>query len=190
MMAELQQFQCFTPIYRADCQLLIIGSLPGEMSFAQSQYYAHPSNDFWRLIGSLLGRDLDDLDYAERLEILLQARIGLWDSIRIASRRRSDDNSVRHAEINNLADIASRLGALQCIAFNGKTAAAYGRRGLADKWLHQSRILPSSSGAARLTFGAKLAAWRGLRDFIHLDPEPVPPQVFNPGYAADTVPVW
>lgn len=190
MMAELQQFQCFTPIYRADCQLLIIGSLPGEMSFAQSQYYAHPSNDFWRLIGSLLRHDLDDLDYAARLEILLQARIGLWDSIRIASRRRSDDNSVRYAEINNLADIADRLGALQCIAFNGKTAAAYGRRGLPDRWLQKSRILPSSSGAARLSFGAKLAVWRGLRDFIDTDPATLCPPVSNQVYAAHTVPVW
>lgn len=166
MMAELNRFQCFTPIFRPDCRLLIIGSLPGEMSFAQSQYYAHPSNDFWRLIGGLLDRDLENLDYASRLEILLQARIGLWDSIRIASRRRSEDSSVRDAEINNLAGIVDRLPQLESIAFNGKTAAAYGRRGLPEHWLRHSRTLPSSSGAARMSFAAKLAAWRGLSEYI------------------------
>lgn len=189
MMAELQRFQCFTPIYQADCQLLIIGSLPGEMSFAQSQFYAHPSNDFWRLIGSLLRRELGDLDYAARLEILMQARIGLWDSIRTTSRRRSDDNLARPAEISNVAQIADQLEELQCIAFNGKTAAAYGRRGLPDDWLRKSRTLPSSSDAG-LSFGAKMAAWRGLSDYIHVDHAAIFTPVFNPGYAAPAAPVW
>lgn len=183
MTKELNQFQCFTPIYGSDCRLLIIGSLPGETSFAQSQYYAHPSNDFWLLIGALLKRDLRRMDYEARLEALLEAKIGLWDSIRSASRRRSDDSSVRNAATNNLAQIADGLKHLECIAFNGKTAAVYGRRGLSPYWMERCQILPSSSGAARMPFQQKLSAWKAVSPFIetgHGDADGLQAQIPSP----------
>lgn len=51
-------------------RLLVLGSLPGEASLARSQYYAHPQNQFWRLIGAVVGRDLVALSYEERLRAL------------------------------------------------------------------------------------------------------------------------
>ncbi len=62
--------RAFAPVVDADTRLLILGSLPGDASLAASQYYAHPRNDFWRLIGGVIDQDLIGLSYVERLGTL------------------------------------------------------------------------------------------------------------------------
>ena len=69
----------FAPHAGPGTRVLILGSLPGEASLAASQYYAHPRNLFWHLVGSVIGRDLADLPYPERLAALEAAGIGVWD---------------------------------------------------------------------------------------------------------------
>ena len=46
---------------------------------AAGQYYAHPRNQFWRLIGDLIGEPMVGRPYEVRLARLLAHRIGLWD---------------------------------------------------------------------------------------------------------------
>ena len=72
--------EALVPVVYADTRLLILGSLPGEASLKAGQYYAHPQNGFWRLIGGVIGHpDLAGQPYAERLSILNAHGIGLWD---------------------------------------------------------------------------------------------------------------
>ena len=73
-------------IAHADARLFILGSLPGDASLAAGQYYAHPQNQFWRLVGSLIDEDLHLMPYAARLKRLAERRIGLWDVIGSAVR--------------------------------------------------------------------------------------------------------
>ncbi|MEA3270706.1 MAG: DNA-deoxyinosine glycosylase, partial [Pseudomonadota bacterium] len=73
--------RCFPPVVDAHTRVLILGSLPGEASLAQSQYYAHKQNQFWRLAGEVIGQDLPGMEYAARLQVLLAHRIGLWDVV-------------------------------------------------------------------------------------------------------------
>src|SRR6187549_3461481 len=93
------------PIARSDARLLILGSLPGERSLAEARYYAHPTNQFWRLVGGAIGEDLAALPYEERLERLAQRRIGLWDVIGSARRSGSLDQAIRDAVHNPIADL-------------------------------------------------------------------------------------
>src|SRR5207237_2352859 len=116
------------PIARSDARLFILGSLPGEASLAAKRYYAHPTNQFWRLLGIAIHEELQPLSYDRRLERLAERRIGLWDVIASANRRGSLDQAIREAEHNQLAHLLHDFPDLRAIAFNGSTAAAVGRK--------------------------------------------------------------
>ena len=90
------------PIARPNARLFILGSLPGDASLAVAQYYAHPQNQFWRLVGSVICENLHDLAYSDRLERLAEHRIGLWDVIGSAVRRGSLDQAIRLANHNRV----------------------------------------------------------------------------------------
>ncbi|WP_332881585.1 uracil-DNA glycosylase family protein [Methanosarcina horonobensis] len=42
----------FPPVLDKNTEILILGSLPGDESLRRRQYYGHPGNDFWRLVGN------------------------------------------------------------------------------------------------------------------------------------------
>lgn len=156
----------FAPHAAPDARLLILGSLPGGRSLAEQQYYAHPTNQFWRLVGAVIGEPLAELDYGERLMRLRTAKIGLWDVIRTAERRSSSDNEIREVEAHDLASLVATLPELRMIAFNGGTAAAIGRREL-PTLKHIALIdLPSSSAANTIGYAAKMGDWLRLRDAL------------------------
>ena len=154
------------PIARSDAQLFVLGSLPGDASLAARRYYAHPTNQFWRLLGGAVGEDLQLLAYEERLQRLAERRIGLWDVIASASRRGSLDQSIRSADHNRVEQLLDDFPDLRALAFNGSTAAAAGRRliGKADRL--RLIDLPSSSAANTRPFSEKARAWEILAQFV------------------------
>ena len=156
----------FSPVVDDRVRVLVLGSLPGEVSLAQRQYYAHPYNQFWRLMSDVTGQALRDLTYDERLRALLACRIGLWDVVADAHRQGSLDSSIREHAGNDLVGLVDALPELAAIAFNGGTAAKIGLKSLGE---HARRYrvlsLPSSSPAFTLPYGDKLEAWRALRNW-------------------------
>ncbi len=157
----------FAPVVDPATRLLVLGSLPGEVSLAHGQYYAHPQNHFWRLVGQLIGEPLPQLDYPARLQTLLKHHIGLWDVVAEARRHGSLDGSIREHTGNDVARLAHGLPELAAIAFNGATAAKIGLKQLgAHAERYRVILLPSSSPAYTLPFAQKLAAWSILRDVL------------------------
>ena len=157
---------CFAPVVRPDTRLLLLGSLPGVVSLARSQYYAHPQNQFWRLVGALTDRDLVALGYEDRLAALLEARIGLWDTVAAATRKGSLDGAIRLREASDLRSLVATLPALEAIGFNGGTSARIGRRELGEPGPLALIDLPSSSPAYTLPFADKLHRWRALLPYL------------------------
>lgn len=155
----------FAPVADAGVRVLVLGSLPGEVSLEKQQYYAYPHNQFWRLIGHVLRRELP-AGYEARLAALLAAGVGLWDVVRIASRAGSLDASIRSHEPNALAEFVATLPRLRAVAFNGATASAIGRRALGEAPGVELISLPSSSPAYTLAFERKAEAWTALRRFL------------------------
>ncbi|MDB5839598.1 MAG: DNA-deoxyinosine glycosylase [Herminiimonas sp.] len=157
----------FAPVINDQVRLLVLGSLPGEMSLAHSRYYAHPQNRFWLLMGEVIGTDLQSLEYDERLKALLAHRVGLWDVIAEAHREGSLDSRIRNHAHNDLVELANSLPYLKAIAFNGGTAARLGLKALGQEAERYGIIkLPSSSPAYTLAYSEKVNAWRKLQPWI------------------------
>lgn len=155
------------PIAGADARLFVLGSLPGDASLAARQYYAHPTNQFWRLLGGAIGVELQSLDYDARLAALSERRVGLWDVIESAARRGSLDQAIRDAQHNRIEHLLRDFPDLRAIAFNGSTAASAGRRLIGDPPAGLRLIdLPSSSAANTRPFAEKAQAWKQIGKFL------------------------
>lgn len=152
------------PVGSADARLLLLGSLPGDASLAAQRYYAHPTNQFWRLLGAALHEELAGLPYPARLDRLAARGVALWDVVDRAERSGSLDGAIRGASPNALAEFAASHPRLAAIGFNGRTAATIGRRIFGPSPLALID-LPSSSAAFTLPFDAKRARWQVLADF-------------------------
>jgi double-stranded uracil-DNA glycosylase len=155
------------PVAPSDARLFVLGSLPGDASLAARQYYAHPQNQFWRLLGGVLGEDLHGLPYDQRLERLAEHRVGLWDVIASAVRPGSLDQAIRDPAHNQLEGLLHDFPELRAIAFNGGTSARIGRK-LIGPFNHRLTLidLPSSSPANTRPFAEKAKAWMELRRIL------------------------
>ena len=146
--------------------MLVLGSLPGEKSLAAQRYYAHPQNRFWHLIGKVIGVELEPLGYEERLEALLTAKVGLWDTVASAQRTGSLDASIREAEHNPLEELAASLPDLRAVGFNGATSARIGMPQLAYTGLALVPLPSSSPAYATMRLAEKEKLWDQLREFL------------------------
>ena len=155
------------PIARSDARLFVLGSLPGDASLAAQRYYAHPTNQFWRLLGAAFALDLQALSYEQRLERLAERKVGLWDVIASATRAGSLDQAISMAAHNQIDRLLHDFADLRAIAFNGATAARIGRKLIGDPPPHLTLVdLPSSSAANTQPFADKAVQWQRLSDFL------------------------
>ncbi|ATX80226.1 hypoxanthine-DNA glycosylase [Mariprofundus aestuarium] len=76
-----------------DAKILILGSMPSRKSIAADQYYAHPQNGFWPIMGELFGFTAS-LEYEERLAQLRKNGVGLWDVAHQCVRPGSLDSAI------------------------------------------------------------------------------------------------
>jgi hypoxanthine-DNA glycosylase len=151
----------FPPVADANTHTLILGSFPGVASLDVAQYYAHPRNQFWRLMGAVINEPLTELPYEKRLITLLQNGIGLWDVLAACERAGSLDTAIRHATPNDFASFRLHAPGLKRLCFNGKTSGRFEPMIRAAGF--ETLVLPSSSPAnAILSFDQKLRFWRDI----------------------------
>jgi hypoxanthine-DNA glycosylase len=152
------------PLLAADARVLLLGSFPGRASLAAREYYAHPRNHFWPILGALLDEPLPALPYAQRVARLQARRIGLWDTIVACERDGSLDGAIRNATLCEVALVRRRAPGVALVAFNGKTAAR-----AAHAWAaagYATLALPSTSPAYTRPPAEKLAAWRAIAPWL------------------------
>jgi TDG/mug DNA glycosylase family protein len=149
------------PVLNSQTRILILGSFPGAASLAAAQYYAHPRNQFWRLLSALFNEDFVTLHYAERLNRIAERHVGLWDVIAACERKGSLDTAIRQAKQTDFSILKNSYPAIHTIGFNGKTAGKAAP--VFEAAGYRTCILPSSSPAhAQLSFAQKLVQWRQL----------------------------
>lgn len=151
------------PILRGDTRVLILGSFPGVASLQAQQYYAHPRNRFWPIMGMLLGQPLPEMAYGERTRCLLEHGIGLWDVYASCVRPGSLDSAIRDAVPNDLASLPARAPALRLVIHNGGESARRMRE-VEALGLPAVRLPSTSPANARLGLEAKLLLWREALD--------------------------
>lgn len=139
--------------------MLILGSFPSSASLAAQQYYAHPQNQFWRILGAVIGQPLKEMDYPARIVAVQTAGIAIWDVFASCERAGSLDSAIKNAVPNPLAKLQESAPALRRICFNGGTAARRIRE--VEALGFEALVLPSTSPAnAGCSFERKLLAWR------------------------------
>jgi hypoxanthine-DNA glycosylase len=149
----------FPPVIDDKVERLILGSFPSEASLAAGQYYAHPRNQFWRLLAELLGEPLAEMPYRRRLRRVLAHRLGIWDVLDACDREGSGDASICNQKANQFARLHRLAPRLATVAFNGQAAGQFAAEFAAAGF--RTAVLPSSSPAhAGRSFEQKLAVWR------------------------------
>lgn len=163
---EPQQLHGLFPVAAGDARVLVLGSMPGARSLSDQQYYAHPRNAFWPIMGVLTGTD-PSRDYDQRLEDLQSAGVALWDVVGQCRRRGSLDSRIEPDSVrpNDIAGLVARCPSLRGIAFNGQAAARLFARhvlpGLDARAAAIERVdLPSTSPAhASMSLARKTQLW-------------------------------
>jgi len=149
------------PVIARDTRLVVLGSFPGAASLAAAQYYAHPRNDFWRLLGAIWSMDLVAMPYRQRLGCIRAHGLGLWDVYAACRREGSLDSAIEDAQLNDLASLRRRAPGLRAIAHNGGESAR-SMRITATLGLTVLRLPSSSPANASWSFERKLQAWRAV----------------------------
>jgi len=164
----------FAPIIPDSARILILGSMPGIRSLQMQEYYAHPRNHFWKIMGQLIGFDPAAL-YSERIRYLKEHGIALWDVLHACERAGSlDQRIVPETETpNDLPGLIGRHPEIQVVAFNGgKSWQTFKRHvipDLSNEWESATKllILPSTSPAnAGMSFAKKLEQWQKITPFF------------------------
>jgi len=166
------QIHSFAPLADASSQVLILGSMPGIASLRAGEYYAHPRNAFWKIIGTLLALDAA-ASYESRIAALRKQRIAVWDVLESCTRETSLDSDIEESSIvvNGFAMFFQTHAKIRTICFNGTKAESCYRRhvlpelnGAGNFTYHR---LPSTSPAhAAMSLAEKVAAWRAVLEPI------------------------
>ena len=157
----------FAPIADANARVLILGSMPGVESLRAGQYYAHPRNAFWRIMGDLVGAS-PDLPYVKRVIRLRRSGIALWDVLAACMREGSLDAAIDEQSIiaNDLVSFLAQHRHITRVFFNGATAERCFVRHVQptlESGILQLQRLPSTSPAhAAMNYAKKLQAWRRI----------------------------
>lgn len=155
----------FKPIEPESAQILILGSMPGVMSLAAKQYYAHPRNAFWKIMSSILEFP-ETAVYDERVAALKNAGIALWDVLQYCVRNGSLDADIEAGseQANNIPALLRRQPGVKVVCFNGAAAESCYKRlvmpTLKNVDLKYLRLPSTSPAHATLSFDQKVSAWR------------------------------
>ena len=162
------QIHSFPPIAQRTARVLILGTMPGQVSLRERQYYAHPQNAFWRILGGILGFD-PALPYHERVDSVQSAGVAIWDVLKACAREGSLDSAIDAATAvpNDFATFLAEHPQIRRICFNGAAAQALYMKHVRPHLTNDLNVeylrLPSTSPAhASLSFFEKTRAWEAI----------------------------
>ncbi|MBA4266793.1 MAG: DNA-deoxyinosine glycosylase [Comamonadaceae bacterium] len=177
----MNRLQGLPPVIDAHTRLLVLGSFPGVASLRAQQYYGHPQNHFWKILGALWDLPLPSAPYPERIAALRAHGLGVWDVYQACQREGSLDADIRQGELNDFSVVVRTCPLLEAVAHNGgeshrharHVAAALNGRLMADlpgvlqgerdpKQVLIHRLPSTSPANASWSFERKRQAWAAV----------------------------
>jgi len=155
----------FSPTADPSAKILVLGSMPGVLSLKANQYYAHPRNAFWRIMGSICGFSAE-LPYESRVEKLKTSGVALWDVLHACVRVDSLDSAIEKGSRvpNDFRAFFQWHPHIKVVGFNGAVAERKFKT-YAIPHVDVSGVTfarqPSSSPAHTVSLEQKIAASRG-----------------------------
>ena len=165
----MSECKSFKPSIDKQSKILILGSMPGVRSLEEQQYYAHRQNRFWRLMGIFCNvENLQDINYQEKLQILLKSKIALWDVIQSCNRDGSLDSNIQNEVPNNLQELLRQYPNIKGIILNGSKAYSAFKKYFPKLLMqYQCCKLPSTSPAnAKYKLENLYQEWKTVFDDI------------------------
>lgn len=152
------------PVSDSESEILILGTLPGKVSLQTKQYYANPTNQFWKIISTIFNDAIPD-SYEDKLKVLEKHHIALWDVLKSANRDSSLDSDIKNPVANDILGFISKHPKLRVIGLNGGKSETYlGHIGLHNlPRIIQIVLLPSSSSAnTHSSVADKTVLWESI----------------------------
>ena len=159
----------FAPSIDNNSKVLILGSMPGVKSLEEQQYYAHPQNRFWKVMGHILGEPkLHEFNYGTKLKTLLKDNIALWDTIKSCRREGSLDSDIQNETPNDIRKLLKNYPNIKKICLNGNKSYSAFKKYFPDLLKKYScRKMPSTSPAnARYSLEKLVEEWGIFNHFL------------------------
>ena len=161
----MNRINSFPPIVDEHSEILILGSVPGVKSLEMQQYYAHPQNQFWKIMFHLFDEEFS-LDYQERIDLLRKNKIALWDVIESCERKGSLDTEIKNEIDNNIPQLIESHPNIKTIFCNGQKCYKNLIKILGKNFKIPILVLPSTSPLHTVKFEEKLENWKVIKDYL------------------------
>jgi hypoxanthine-DNA glycosylase len=153
--------QALPPIIDKTTEYLVLGTMPGEQSLLNQEYYNNPRNQFWNIISLAFNKGRQFVDYNDKLETLAKNKIGLWDVLDTCEREGSLDSNIKKQTLNNFDKLFKDFPNIKTVVFNGQDSYSYFNQLFLDKGDKKYRQLTSTSSAnTHKTLDEKTKEWK------------------------------
>jgi len=157
----------FKPIIDNQTEILILGSMPGEQSLIQQQYYANQRNAFWKIMFDVFNSGTALTNYQDKISLLQQNHIGLWDAFESCEREGSLDSNIKNGVLNDFEKLFKTYPNIKLVLFNGGTSYSSLKKQIHVLGNIPYMVMPSTSPAHTMAYQTKLNAWqKPLTDFL------------------------
>lgn len=154
-------FHNLKPIYNNNSKILILGSFPSVKSRENNFYYAHPQNQFWKILSDIFNEKITD-----KKIFLLKHNIALFDVVKSCTISGSNDQSIKNVVANDLTPILIN-SQVKHIFTTGKKATELYNKYLKEKTNIESVYLPSTSPLfSKMKYTDKVEEYKKILEYL------------------------
>ncbi|SHJ88268.1 DNA-deoxyinosine glycosylase [Epilithonimonas mollis] len=161
----MSRITSFPAIVDEQSEILILGSVPGVKSLEMQQYYAHPQNQFWKIMFHLFDEEFSS-DYKRKIALLKKNKIALWDVIESCERKGSLDTEIRNEIDNNIPELIDNHPNVKTIFCNGQKSYKNLIKIMGKDFKIPILVLPSTSPLHTIKFEEKLESWKIIENYL------------------------